>query len=278
MKLRHQIMILLAVPIICQASTVAILTQVVARVDQAVRHEKNAKDVIAASKELDSLAGRVVLAMAAGAVSQKDDSTVAINVIRERCKRIKALVAGNLEATKVVNKLSEEMDRFLINFAEVANSYNLASNKLFMAQFYDKDELGESMMVNFDAIKKDGDKLVAIYLPMTTELRPEAVKSRAELRTALFSVMLSSILLIVALGAAVNRQTLSRLQTLMENIRAFSRGEKVLKELQGKDELAELDQAFREMSQEKFRLDDIQNSLRAMVSHDLRSPLTSIDL
>ncbi|MBX9721045.1 MAG: hypothetical protein K2X81_06610, partial [Candidatus Obscuribacterales bacterium] len=60
MKLRHQIMLLLAVPIICQAATVAILLQVVGHVDNAVREEQNAKDVIAASKELDGLSGRCI--------------------------------------------------------------------------------------------------------------------------------------------------------------------------------------------------------------------------
>lgn len=278
MKLRHQIMLLLAVPIICQAATVAILLQVVGHVDSAVREEQNAKDIIAACKELDGLSGRCVLSMAAGTFGVADKSGEVIALIQEKDKRLKKLVAGNKQASKVMEKYDEELLRFLSNFAELTVSLKASPNKAFLAQFYSKDELAESMMYNFEQIEKDGEDLVAIYRPMTLALRPEAVKARADLKKALFAVMLSSILLTAAIAAAVNKQTLKRLQTLMENIRAFARGEKVLQKLEGKDELAELDQVFRDMSHEKFRLDEIQNSLRAMVSHDLRAPLTSIQL
>jgi signal transduction histidine kinase len=83
---------------------------------------------------------------------------------------------------------------------------------------------------------------------------------------------------VIVLAVLVNKNTLSRLQVLMSNIRAFSQPKAQLQKLSGNDELAELDNAFREMAAERAQLDEIRKSLMAMASHDLRTPLTSMNI
>jgi signal transduction histidine kinase len=48
--------------------------------------------------------------------------------------------------------------------------------------------------------------------------------------------------------------------------------------LTGNDELSELDKAFAEVAAERLKLEEIRKSMTAIVSHDLRSPLTAMTL
>lgn len=278
MKLRHQIMLLIMVPILFQAFTVGLLMQAVSRVDASVKDEQRAKDVITDAKDLDRLINRCVLSMAGASFGVTDSSEYSLKLLQEKFVHLKNLVSANPDAVKIVVKQSEDANRLLTNLADLTAPLARSDTKLFLAQFSNTAELKESLMINFDEVVKGSEALIAIYKPMTGELHPQAVKARADFQKVLFAVMISSIILVAAIAYIVNKQTLSRLQVLMQNIRDFSQNKSALKSLQGTDELAELDQAFQTMSMEKFRLDEIQKSLRAMVSHDLRSPLSSMTL
>jgi signal transduction histidine kinase len=282
MKLRHQILILLIVPIVCQLVSVAVLFQAVTRVDEAVQREARAKEIISMSQELSGLIGRALLEISTIAVMRDRPANLQsgpfLTLLRSKSEKLKALVKGDAKAVKLLAKMDEEIVRFITNWQELGQSYNPREQKMFFAQFYYQDEFVDSMKLLFNNICTDSDALNELYRPMSRELRPEAIAARTNLRNATIAVIASNIFLVFGLAITVNKQTLTRLQMLMNNIRAFSRQQTSFEPLHGRDELAELDKAFREMSNERTRLDEIQKSLRAMVSHDLRSPLTGINI
>lgn len=278
MKLRHQIMILLLVPVICQACMMGILMDAVTRVDAAVKEEQRAKEIIGEARELDRLLSRCIMSMAGASLGATDASDFSRKIVRDRMDRLINLIGSDPRAAKLVSKQKSDIDRLLTNLADFTTPLAHNDTKLFLAQFANNEELREALMINFDEITRDSEQLMAIYKPMTVELRPQAVKARANLQKVLIAMMATSISLVGIMAYLVNKQTLTRLQILMQNIRDFSMNKRALTKLQGRDELAELDQAFQTMSKEKFHLDETQKSLRAMVSHDLRSPLTSMTL
>lgn len=281
MKLRHQILILLGVPIVCQLFTVAVLFQAVAKVDESAQQEARAKEVIALAQECNGILGRAVMGISAHALvggKQGGGREQLLSVLKLRIARLEELTKNNPKAETLVKRLKEAGQRFLTYWDELIGTYGAGDDRLFLAQFFFKGEFIQSLEVLFTQLCTDNDKLSELYRPMVGDLAPEAIRARTGLRQATVAVVAANILLVAALAMAVNQQTLTRLQILLENIRAFSRREKSLRKLKGQDELAELDNAFHEMSDEWHRLDEVQKSLRAMVSHDLRSPLTSINL
>ncbi len=282
MKLRHQILFLLAIPIACQLCTVAVLFQAVGRVDEAATQEAKAKEVLSLTHEFGGLIGRVMLEAGARTFNHKPDTSVhpesIVERLHNRALRLHSLVAGNPKATALMNDLEEETARFITNWLELGQSYDPREGKLFFAQFFYEDEFTASMRVLFNQILQNTDELNELYRPISRELQPEGIAARENLRNAAIAVIIANIVLVLVVAVSVNKQTLMRLQILMNNIRAFSRSEKTFQSLAGQDELAELDQAFRDMSKERMRLDEIQKSLRAIVSHDLRSPLAVINI
>lgn len=86
----------------------------------------------------------------------------------------------------------------------------------------------------------------------------------------------SNIIIAVGLVAYFNRGTIARLAVLMDNTKRMARGEKLTPTLGGGDEIAELDRVFHEMARTLDETAQRKQELVAMVSHDLRTPLTSV--
>ncbi|MBX9687030.1 MAG: HAMP domain-containing histidine kinase, partial [Candidatus Obscuribacterales bacterium] len=121
-------------------------------------------------------------------------------------------------------------------------------------------------------------KIMQRFVPISQEFRPAAIKARQGMRNAVATVIVFNILLVLLVAYILNKSTLSRLAILSKNMEQFAHGKPASEKLTGADELSELDKAFQEMSSKLIALEEHRQSMRAMVSHDLRSPLTSMIL
>lgn len=110
--------------------------------------------------------------------------------------------------------------------------------------------------------------------------RSPAIQSaqRVRLSSAFNIVAIANVLMACALMAVFNRQMSSRLAVLMANMHKLAKREPLLQRLEGQDELAELDRTFHETSAALQGLEKLKQEFVAMVSHDLRSPLASVQM
>ncbi|MBX9687418.1 MAG: HAMP domain-containing histidine kinase [Candidatus Obscuribacterales bacterium] len=101
-------------------------------------------------------------------------------------------------------------------------------------------------------------------------------KTRLLIRNLLAAGVLLNIAIALALAFYFNRGTTSRLLVLVDNTKRLARGNELAPKLSGADEIALLDNVFHDMAE---ALDDAarrKQELVSMVTHDLRTPLTSI--
>ena len=85
-----------------------------------------------------------------------------------------------------------------------------------------------------------------------------------------------NILLAVALAIYFNRGTIRRLDVVVGNTENLKQGRVLEKRIEGADEIGRLDNAFHEMAEALSAAAQHKKDLMAMVTHDLRTPLTSI--
>jgi signal transduction histidine kinase len=104
----------------------------------------------------------------------------------------------------------------------------------------------------------------------------EEAQSRERLMLWISSGLLLDVLVAVGLAIFFNKQLLGKLGLMIDNTRRLTRNEPLHPVNTGTDEIAHLDKTFHEMAQALHEAAQYKKELVAMVSHDLRTPLTSI--
>lgn len=84
--------------------------------------------------------------------------------------------------------------------------------------------------------------------------------------------------LAVALGLYVYRDIVNRISVMVDNTQRLAKKEKLLPKVQGADEISHLDTVFHDMADQLERAAKHKQELISMVSHDLRSPLMSVQV
>ncbi len=282
MKIRHKIFALIALPLVGLLVTVVPLESRLESVDKIAEQEAVAKRVVSVAEEIYGVMGQQIMNVSGVSITEKRISPEELNaprkILKTKVSELKKLVGDDPAMKKVVARLEVNCLRHAENWANLGEIYKPSNQSFYLSEFLSKAEMVESMKILYDQINADLNTLTSKYGETARAFEPDQLKDRAELRNRI-KVSVGIVILLVLLSFVyMNRTTLQRLQVLMRNIQRFSKGERSHEALDGKDELADLDTAFREMSEERNRLEDIRQQMRAMVNHDLRSPLTSINI
>lgn len=91
----------------------------------------------------------------------------------------------------------------------------------------------------------------------------------------LFGVMLN-IALCIILSVYFSRHIVGRLLLMNENVRRIAKQQPLLEVVSGADEIAQLDAAFHDMANQLQEVDRLKREFQAMLTHDLRSPLSVV--
>lgn len=94
----------------------------------------------------------------------------------------------------------------------------------------------------------------------------------------LFAGVAFSVLLGLVLALFFNYDIINRIKIMIANTRRVVRHEPLLPRVSGKDEIAQLDNVFHEMSEALDEASHYKQEMLEMVSHDLRSPLMSVQV
>ncbi len=94
----------------------------------------------------------------------------------------------------------------------------------------------------------------------------------------LFAGVAFSVLLGILMALFFNSDIVNRVKTMIANTRRVVKREPLLPRVSGQDEIAQLDTVFHEMSDALDEASQYKQEMLAMVSHDLRSPLMSVQV
>ncbi|MBX9686952.1 MAG: hypothetical protein K2X27_09635 [Candidatus Obscuribacterales bacterium] len=281
MQIRQQLALILGLPIACELVTAAVLISSYQRVDELALRELNAKKATALGLQLSMSMEQTVLLTAKDSLLGK--STSGIDKQRQRINKyfneIQEFAKADTKTQEILSRWKENAFRFLDLWEEYVHAYSSGHGRTqYFSQFLCRGDLNESMLYALNSVHEDADALLARYSRDAQELNPESIEARSFLNMAIIAAVAINIMLVLAFAHILGKKTLSRLELLRLNMNEFSRGKVPTKSLSGEDELATIDRAFREMAEERAKLEELKDSMRAMVSHDLRSPLTSMAL
>lgn len=287
MKLRYQGLILIGVPLLCQFVFVWLLVSINGSLESAAANEARAKQIIAKSDELnftnsESYARLLALRLTGSSSRSLEQSYSATRASQlQKASELEQLVRDDLRSKSIVQTYTEAIRKLskLIDEANEAYSKNLPDGfgeEPTYTQFISQSEFLEEARYYLNVAAVQSRKLREINSPIIQEFQPEAARKRAVLKIVVQAGVIGNASISVALAILFSMNTIKRLDTLMWNIKAFSDGKLNLKPLGGKDELADLDERFRNMAYARNAAEEMRRSITGMVSHDMRTPLTAI--
>ncbi len=144
---------------------------------------------------------------------------------------------------------------------------------------------GPSLVLIVSELRKEVEDLLTILEKLIAERVGESLTDTQQLERSRWIFLVSivagfSINMLVAgvLLLVYARDFAKRFNILVDNTRRVPQGVSLNKRIDGKDELADLDRTFHEMNQSLKAAEARKQQLMNMVSHDIRGPLTSVQI
>lgn len=286
MKLRHQLAILLGVPLICQLLFAQVLTANLGQLDKAAAEEVRAKQIIESCQEIKSLLSQYFLRVGLRQIPQSlkrlepqaDKTHDRVSLCLARLQQLTAVDGADKAIQETVQHYVMTVKRAERYATDILNAFAIDQHQPSFAEFLSEAESLQDLSFALQEVFVDEDRIVARYGPLQKSFQPQALSERERLRNWITIFAVSDTILVLGLAIFFGKHTLKRLRSLIDNIGQFSKGNTALVPISGDDELSEIDKEFRVMAKARVEAEETRKSMYQLIQHDLRTPLTSIGL
>lgn len=266
-------LLLVGLPLVFELGVTGVLLTLLHESEKDSAQARHAREVIAQDLVLQQLIVDCLSSIGQyffiGSEPTKEKYREAIAQIPVEFDKLSLLLAGDpvrLEQSKKIEGITADAIKMQGDALDAWQNGNRSAAFLMMPDFKKKlDVLTEAM-----------DRLVEIDRSAEFGKRESEVRLKGLLTGAIVIGVIGNVLLSVLLAIAFDRSTTRRLQVLMRNIGALSERKPLAGAVGGDDEVGELDAVFHKMAADLKQLERTKAEFVAMVSHDLRAPLSSI--
>lgn len=275
-KIAHKVLLLIAIPLVFQYVFVIVLAYLLEQSEKEIVRERHAREVIAEANSLLSnfmtMGALVYLKQSSEKSVFKDKLDDAFRNIPQQLENLRILIreSPNYERDKkIVARLCDD-GIFIVNESQEILKKGNRSKGINNPVF--------GLVSRLNGFLSDMRKFAHDQEVLESK-EPERGKL-ARLRVILW-LMLGLVLntgIAIYLAIVFNKNALSRLNTLIQNTQLFKSNKSLNPLVSGSDEIALLDSAFHQMADDIHEISERKRELQAMVTHDLRTPLTSIRL
>jgi signal transduction histidine kinase len=270
-------LILVGVPLVFELLFVGLLTFLVQQAEHEIKHQVEVKDIVFTASSVNTFAAQ--MAANVGGYSLTHSSYF-----------LKRFLDNDAKCRQAFNDLDELLkdDPEHLATAKEARKYGERGSQLLHALC---DSIGRGsggrdmvtgpgQLVKVRNIIDDLTKSLRSIIKDNLALAEESPRREAQIRkyaqvVLVFGITLN-ILLAIGLARLFGKTITTKIRLIMENTKRVPKGLPLNDPLDGSDEIVQLDHVFHSMVEELNEARKMQQYLIAMVSHDLRSPLTSL--
>ncbi len=282
MKLKFQGYALIAVPLAVQICLTYSLLSTVTDLDRTISRENKAKQILARSDSLKNAVAETVMIFGILRVSIREPALKAYEKVyaasSQQIDELLQLSAEDPKGSEAVTQYVDSIRHYFDLMTDSMKAYSSGGGRPTFANVVKEEELLVELTITEHQVSKASRRIQAIYGPEVSDAQPEAAKKRQDLRFLISFGIFADVILSLVLGTIFGALTLRRLSTLMKNIDCFFEGRKDLAAIGGSDEIAEIDSKFRSLAELRWQAEQEKAAVLQTVAHDLRGPLTSINL
>jgi signal transduction histidine kinase len=272
LKLSQKALVLVAVPLLFELTFIAALAFLLHRADEGKAREVHARSILSHVNNITGLTLDAVKAMAAYRISREEtlmysyDKSIAS--IDNDFAQLGVLVADNRLQSAQLKEAHAASARLMHYLDE-------SKNAVFAGNTGEASEYLRKFKEPYAELSGDLAKLVEQYRQIGIGQGAEQELNH-NLQKVLIGGVFLSIVISFALAIYFNKATTARMSILIENTNNLANKKQLHTRLAGKDEFAMLDNTFHQMAKSLEEAAQAKRDFVAMVTHDLRTPLTSL--
>lgn len=283
-RLAHKTLLLVAVPLAFELVFVSILAYMLHEAEFQAAQVARSNAIISEANKLTKLlydaATSLFMFKNYRSSAATENYARVMNAIPESVILLKELTHSDPHQSQAVQEIVPEIQRL----KEILDSSTklLSGDELHAEVLHLHSVKRELEGVLYSSMLKVGN--IIEYEKRNQKFQPDdAAHARERVQNVLYLGAGFSVLLALVLALTIAREISGRVAVLSKNAGKVTRGEPLLPQMGGTDEIAALDAVFHEMAktleeakQKEREVERLKREFVAMVSHDLRTPLTSV--
>lgn len=276
MRIAQKGFLLVAIPLVFELAFVGALFSLLRQAEEQTFKLMQARNVIMRTDSLTRKMQNATLAMAGYAVTSDRNTLVVCQNILDQIPsdfaKIEEAARGNEQELAVLKKIAQQIE----HYGEILKEIRVA------IETKDRFDSSEELFKRVKESSTEVNSMVQTISKADKALEKNLLVQQAKTR--------NGVVLLLGAGVAVNvfiaiwlayfysRNFVDRLRILKTNSELFTKRQDFLPAVGGNDEITEVDHSFREMAETIRQLEQRKREFVSMVSHDLRSPLMSVEM
>lgn len=278
LSLSQKALLLVAIPLGAELCFIAVLGVLLKQAETEVANARHAERIAEKGNSVTKLAYDACTNLVAYNLSKSSvfehSYNRAIARIPEELKILKDLVGDDPEQMARMQRIQIWGDKAVAMFKQAKKKADTGGGVASLIA--DRDER-DQIEASVNELATSMDDLLSNEQKKRPERSPEVEQRTTQaVETVLFVGIAMNIAIAIVLTMVFNRSTSKRLASLMENTVRLSDGRQLLPKDSGEDEIAHLDHSFRAMAEAQKEAEKTKREFLEMVSHDIRTPLTSV--
>jgi signal transduction histidine kinase len=277
-------LIIVLLPLVAESVFLLMLVNQLHQAEKDIRNEYHAKAVAQETSLLGNLVIEAAQQMVSSSVFKQGASSDQLDDVLKQLRRqvdnVKAIQPADDTEREYLNKISILADEGILYIAHARLRLNDLASGVFALQDRETGTHAQMIMNELKAqvqALNDYEKYSKKYDPEASE------RSRRTVIGFLAGGFVLNAFLALVLGAYFYKQFVQRVNAIVENSRRLVDYSSLAPVLAGRDEIAYVDEVLhesadklREAAMKERALAKLKQEFVAMVSHDLRTPMTSI--
>ncbi len=278
LSLAQKALLLVAIPLGAELIFIAVLGFLLGQAEVEVRKATRGENIAKTGNLVTKLAYDACTNLVAYNLSKskvfEHSYNRAIDKIPKEMQHLRDLVADDADQSQAMLKIQAAGQKALALFNEAKKRADTEGSVASL--IVDKDERDRietsvnDLASSMEDLLANEEKKMPVRDPAMEQTLTKAVQ------IALLIGIGMNIAIAIVLTIVFNRSTTKRLASLVENTVRLSDGRELLPKVGGADEIAHLDESFRDMAEARQNADRVKREFLEMVSHDIRTPLTSV--